>query len=397
MPLHAVILVLLVLILHSSPTAALDKSLPTAVGAIFAAYAISLVLVALTLLALANKRREHLRADLDLDPSVFVTQPVHDPYQTLASPARSSAAVRNFSYPSPVSHEFPSSPLHPPEMASQQQLDDMYRHAMEHEDARLNGHHFVPSPTQPKPKPNHLTLDEKPQSKTQSFLNAIRTPRKKTLKGVNISSPIMSPLPSPHPSQQTSRQYSPPTPSCYAPSPAVARGPPPTTRSQMPLTPEISPRTIPSIEEHLDSYLVSDGQHSQQRRTALPLVGLPRSPKPGSCFPPVSSAPKLGSVRRPSAVREGGLLPLRAYEPEKLGTNSSTTIQTILERKGPEAPVTGRSPVTAGAVPYSPYQPYTPCVPMTPSLVTKEDRKRMKKMMPKTPTTEMVKKTEEVW
>lgn len=394
MPLHAVILVL---ILHSLPTAASDKSLPTAVGAIFAAYAISLVLVALTLLALANKRREHLRAHLDLDPSVFITtQPDHDPYQTSASPARSSTAVRNFSYPSPVRHDFPSSPIHPPEMVSQQQLDDMYRHAMEHEDARLNGQHFMPSPTQLKSKPNHLTLDAKPQSKAQTFLNAIRTPRKKALKGVNISSPIMSPLPSPHASH-TSRQYSPPTPSSYAPSPAAARGPPPTTRHRMPLTPEISPRTIPSIEEHLDSYLGSDGQQSQQRRTALPLVGLPRSPKPGSCFPPVSSAPKLGSVRRPSAVREGGLLPLRAYEPERLGTNSSTTIQTILERKVPEAPVTGRSPVTAGAVPYSPYQPYTPCVPMTPSLVTKEDRKRMKKMMPKTPTTEMVKKTDEVW
>ncbi|PFH62965.1 hypothetical protein XA68_10716 [Ophiocordyceps unilateralis] len=424
MPFDAVIL-LLALAVHSLPTTATANQpsvssrsssdhLPAAVGAIFAAYGLSLVFVAITLLALAKKRRDHLRAEFDFSPdSAFPLQPIYAPYHNFPSPA-----VPNFSYPSPTRQDFgspsprlgpsPTSTASPPkplqhEMAGQQ-LEDMYKHVMEHEAARLNGQDYVPSPSSPmpltkeKPKPSHLTINEgeKPQSKAQGFLAAIRTPRKKTIKGVNISSPIMSPHPSPYPTQH-SRQFSPVTPSSYAPSPSRSpRGPPSTGRHQLPLTPEISPHTIPSIDEHLDAYLDSEGGDSPQRHQP-PIVGLPRSPKPGSCFPPVSSVPKLGNVRRPSAVREGGLLPLRAYDPEKLGANSSTTIQTVLERKEPEGPMTGRSPLTAASVPYSPYQPYTPCMPITPSLVTREDRKRMKKMMPKTPTTEMVKSTEEVW
>ncbi|RDA82801.1 hypothetical protein CP532_6285 [Ophiocordyceps camponoti-leonardi (nom. inval.)] len=391
-----------------SPRHTGSDQLPVALGAIFAAYGISLVFVAITLLALSSKRRQHLTAEFP--PTIN-----YAPYHNFPSPARCTA-VPNFSYPSPVRPDFGC----PPPISSssnaspvvgidyddndiemaEQQLEDMYKHAMEHEAARLDGQDFVPSPSAKSPRPSHLTLDQKPKSKAQGFLDAIRTPRKKNIKGINISSPIMSPhpspRPSPHPALQYSRPLSPVSPSSYGSSPATQssyRSPPRTGRHQSPpLTPEISPKTIPSIDEHLNAYL-----DSPDRRRAPPPVGLPRSPKPGAGFPRTAPVPTLGTVRRPSAVREGGLLPLRAYDPGKLGAGSATTIQTVLERKEPEGPMTGRSPLSAGAVPYSPYQPYTPCVPITPSLVTKEDRKRMKKMTPKSPTVEMVKSTEDVW
>ncbi|RDA93922.1 hypothetical protein CP533_4543 [Ophiocordyceps camponoti-saundersi (nom. inval.)] len=384
-----------------SPRTSSSDQLPVAIGAIFAAYGISLVFVAVTLLALASKRRQHLTAEFP--PTIN-----YAPYHNFPSPTRCTA-VPNFSYPSPVRQDFgppiqAASPVARIDYAddyddddniemAQQQLEDMYKHAMEHEAARIEGQDFVPSPSAKSPRPSHLSLDQKPKSKTQGFLDAIRTPRKKNIKGINISSPIMSPHPSPYPAQY-SRPLSPVSPSSYgssADSQPSHRSPPRTGRHQSPpLTPEISPRTIPSIDEHLNAYL-----NSPDRRSP-PKVGLPRSPKPGAGFPRMAPVPTLGTVRRPSAVNEGGLLPLRAYDPGKLGASSSTTIQTVLERKEPEGPMSGRSPLSA-TVPYSPYQPYTPCMPITPSLVTKEDRKRMKKMMPKTPTTEMVKRTEDVW
>lgn len=205
----------------------------------------------------------------------------------------------------------------------------------------------------------------------------------------------------------------------YAPPP-----PPPIPTNQIPFgahvgnggaipTPNMSPESIQSIDGRINSRIgppktrhaaseVDPGSASSEH-SQTPLVGLPLSPKPGARFPALPSSPKPGATfsraNAPSAVRTGGNLPLRAYEPalSSPSTVSRTTKQTVFERRGPLSPTNGRTLMTAGAVPYSPYQPFTPVVPITPSLVTKEDRKRMRRMMPKTPTIEMVKGSDEMW
>lgn len=135
--------------------------------------------------------------------------------------------------------------------------------------------------------------------------------------------------------------------------------------------------------------------------------GLPTSPKPGvNRFPSLPASPKPGATfsrpNAPSAVRTGGALPLRAYEPGLMSPNTydRTVKQTVFERAGPLSPGgmhTARTPLTGNPVPYSPYQPFSPVVPITPSLVTKADRKRMRRMEPKTPTLQMVKSDDELW
>ncbi|PHH88104.1 hypothetical protein CDD83_7960 [Cordyceps sp. RAO-2017] len=452
--------------------------LPAEIGAIFAAYGVSLVLVAITLLSLAKKRRQHLKAakdELVFESPADLYSPDHTPatFHHFPDPAR-PARVPNFSYPSPIKTDFniPASPhLYPSptstvsgpgvdlavdqrvvqadrEMA-QQQLEEMYKHVLEHDEAKQRGvvleAPVLPgsaqaratgsaTPKKDKTKPANLNLgspgQEKPQSKAHAFFSALRSPKKKSLKGVSISSPIMTPQSSTF-SIRDSREMSAMTPRPYAPAPPTpaladqssvagsrasraALPPPP------PPPPDMSPQSVQSIDERISAQLgppVSSRHASQataeldpgsavSMHSSAPSIGLPSSPKGGPRSPrsaPLPSSPQPGaSFRRPnapSAVRTGGTLPLRAYEPAMSSPSAMgyTTKQTVFERMGPLSPTTGRTPRTAGAVPYSPYQPHTPCIPVTPSLVTKEDRKRMKKMIPKTPTLEMVKSSEEMW
>lgn len=172
--------------------------------------------------------------------------------------------------------------------------------------------------------------------------------------------------------------------------------------------------------------------------SSAPLVGLPTSPKPGvNRFPSLSSLPAspratkttffsqnqpmsptgvafasaspsssmsgLARSNAPSALRTGGGLPLRAYEPSITSpsfASHNTTKQTVFERAQPLSPGLNngsQTPWTGAPVPYSPYQPFSPVVPMTPSLVTKADRKRMRRLEPKTPTMEMVRSSDDIW
>jgi hypothetical protein len=450
------------------------KYLPAEIGGIVAAYGVSLVLVAITLLSLAKKRREHIQAgneELDYaqepkqlygaeSPSV----PFHPQHLDHSQAPLRRSGVPNFSYPSPLNTQFdditaPQAPyIYPSPISSvgapgvdpsvdqsvvaadremaQNQLEDMYKHVMEHEEAKQRGI-ILDAPVyatqqrqsasdksvlkKEKYKPANLNLggdyQGKTQSKTSSFFSALRSPRKKAIKGVNISSPIMTPQSATFPraeSQEMSaiprREYAPPPPppipTDQIPFGAQVRN------SGAPPTPNMSPESTQSIDERINSQLGPSGTSNAARYEAdpesatsqTPLVGLPSSPKPGATFPSLPSSPKPGATfqrpNAPSAVRTGGNLPLRAYEPALSSPSvmAFTTKQTVFERRGgPLSPMTGRTPMTAGAVPYSPYQPYTPVVPMTPSLVTKEDRRRMKRMVPKTPTTEMVKSSEDVW
>ncbi|KAH6647650.1 hypothetical protein BKA67DRAFT_539499 [Truncatella angustata] len=456
--------------------------LPAQIGGIVGAYALSLVLVAATLLLLAKKRRQHLEAaDEDFEelkydlafPEGFPQSP-EDPFPYSLTTPRSP--IKNFSYPTPVEQEpnpyvFPSPQEPNPyiipspqsstlalgvnplvdqnvvaadrEMA-QQQLEEMYKYVMEQDEAKQAGvvlqappAPMLKSPPTPssqksgflrkgKNKPANLELNnpemEKPQSRTSSILSALKSPRgkKPSVKGISISSPIMTPMSGTFPRQEGEEMETIP-PRHYAPAP-----PPPVpsdqypymarrmTRPVEPLTPpDMSPESTMSIDERLGyefgharntSEAPTEGEpvSAISERSTTPLVGLPSSPKPSVTrfqIPSLPSSPKPGATfqraNAPSAVRTGGSLPLRAYEPSLVSPSFQTTKQTTFER-APLSPGL-RTPMTGAAVPYSPYQPFTPVVPMTPSLVTKADRKRMKQLQPKTPTLQMVKSADDIW
>ncbi|ETS74418.1 hypothetical protein PFICI_14284 [Pestalotiopsis fici W106-1] len=326
------------------------------------------------------------------------------------------------------------------EMA-QQQLEEMYKYVMEQDEAKQAGVVLQgppapilkspPTPSSQKSgflrkgkKPANLELngaEEKPQSRASSILSALKSPRgkKSSVRAISISSPIMTPMSGTFPRHEEAEMESIP-PRHYAPAP-----PPPVptdqypfvsqrmTRPVEPLTPpDMSPESTMSIDERIGSEfghmrntseLTAEGDpySAVSEKSTTPLVGLPSSPKPSQTrFPSLPSSPKPGATfsraNAPSAIRTGGSLPLRAYEPSLASPSTQTTKQTVFER-APLSPSALRTPFTGAALPYSPYQPYTPVVPMTPSLVTKADRKRMKALQPKTPTLQMVKNEDEIW
>ncbi|RYO75288.1 hypothetical protein DL766_003296 [Monosporascus sp. MC13-8B] len=297
-----------------------------------------------------------------------------------------------------------------------------------------------------KNKPANLDLErnspEKPESRASSIFSSLMSPKKKkNAKGISISSPIMTPMSGTFPRNQGEEMNVIP-PRHYAPA-----SPPPIPGNQAPYSrdtrynplvapitpPDVSPESTQSIDERLGAQFGHSRNASQaptepdplsavSERSTAPLVGLPSSPKPGANrFPSFPASPKPGATfptshqpgatlpaspkpgstfsrpNAPSAVRTGGTLPLRAYEPALSSPSMQTTKQTTFERAAPLSPSGLRTPWTGAPVPYSPYQPFSPVVPITPSLVTKADRKRMKQLQPKTPTMEMVKSSDEVW
>ncbi|KAI5861360.1 hypothetical protein GGS23DRAFT_147891 [Durotheca rogersii] len=457
--------------------------LPAQVGGIVGSYALALVAVAILLLSLAKKRREHIEAGDD-DPKgelaykFALPPPVQSGIQYGPNPPQSP--TKNFSYPtlqspplSPASSNLyfnPSihststlgiNPLVDPRVVAadremaQQQLEEMYRLVMEQEAAKEAGVtlEIPPAPItqhrqshqsqqsqkpgilkKGKTKPANLDLvqpgQEKSQSRASSLLSVLKSPLKKNSKVISISSPIMTPMSGTFPRQEeeemnviSPRQYTP-----ASPPPVPVDQVPYRARRQhgsvAPITPpDLSPETTQSIDERI-GHLRNNSQHTEldpvsavSERSTAPLMGLPSSPKPGvNRFPSLPSSPKPGSTfatatptspgpgqqsfsrpNAPSAVRTGGTLPLRAYEPALSSPSAQTTKQTTFERAMPLSPSGLRTPWTGAPVPYTPYQPFSPVVPITPSLVTKSDRKRMKQLMPKTPTVEMVKSSEEMW
>ncbi|KAJ0154260.1 hypothetical protein CTA2_13027 [Colletotrichum tanaceti] len=296
-----------------------------------------------------------------------------------------------------------------------------------------------------KPEGNPEEKPEKKQSRASSIFAALRSPKKtKEVRAVNISSPIMTPMTGTfprHESQELSaiqpRQYAPPPPPPAVPSHHhMSYGVVHHNNGQMsPVSPGHSPESTQSIDERIGGHIPIGIDHARHPsaaalserdpnsavsdRSTAPLIGLPSTPKPGARFSTstLPASPRPGASfqippargasggsggyrsKAPSAVRTGGALPLRAYEPalSSPSQSSQTTKQTVFTRTGPLSPSGARTPATGMAVPYSPYQPFTPCVPMTPSLVTKADRKRMKKLEPKTPTREMVQSEDDIW
>ncbi|KAK3945541.1 hypothetical protein QBC46DRAFT_370974 [Diplogelasinospora grovesii] len=523
--------------------------LPAQIGGIVGSYALSLVLVAVLLLALAKTRRDHLEAgELPLEenqtlitfnpfPEPFLLQSEEEYKHALAQeqgeqpypypyPAETPKSPhKNFSHPLQIPLQIPlqvpqsptksqrSGPLSPAKSQhsvytipsptstilaagvdlsvdqtvvqhdramAQQQLEEMYKHVMDLEEAKAQGRDyegpplpspstksFVPmtpmTPTTPggskrernKPMSLNLQKDEKTKSRSSSILSFLKSPRRSKGGGgsesLQISAPIMTPMSGTFPARHHDEQeMGPISPRHYHPPP-----PPPVPSDVLPFrrmaaanqlpTPEMSPTDPQSIDGRLDAALTTretreDKGSSHNRdisastsgndvepvsaaseKSTSNLVGLPASPKPGvNRFPsldslPASPKPGQQSFRfnnqqpKPlpaavSALRPGGSLPLRAYEPSLASPTAQvtkTTKETVFTRASPMSPggmTTGmRTPWTGAPVPYSPYQPFSPVVPITPSLVTKADRKRMKRFEPKTPTVEMVKNDDEIW
>ncbi|KAK3381476.1 hypothetical protein B0H63DRAFT_206083 [Podospora didyma] len=309
-----------------------------------------------------------------------------------------------------------------------------------------------------KPMSLNLAKDEKTQSRGSSILSFLKSPRKnKHAQNISISSPIMTPMSGTFPRQED-QEMNAMAPRHYAPPPMPPMPPSNdlpfrrTNSNHMP-TPDISPISTQSIDERIDSAVArqpprssqipwretredkDDSSHSRDvsqatsasgdvepvsagsEKSTSGLVGLPTSPKPGvnrfPSFDTLPTSPKPGSTfsranrslapvntNATTAVRAGGALPLRAYEPSISSptASASTYKQTVFTRAAPGPLSPGmRSPWTGAPVPYTPYQPFSPVIPITPSLVTREDRKRMKRLEPKTPTVEMVKGTDEIW
>jgi hypothetical protein len=452
--------------------------LPAQIGGIVGSYAVCLALVAVILVLLSKKRREALNnGDHEAEFEEQKPRPEEElaqerELQPISPRSQPKSPVRNFSYPSPDRETSPyvfpspiSTTLGAPGIdravdqrvvaadrnMAQQQLEDIYKYVMEQEEAKANGIvlEYPPTPMggpshqrpsisstssskKEKNKPAKLILGggqdkEKTHSRTSSILSALRSPRKKGIKGISISSPIMTPMSGTFPSPEA-REMSTIPPRQYAPA-----APPPVPMDQAqapfgasrnpgngtPITPDYSPESTLSIDERIGHQLpyghsrnasaaptIEDPLSAVTDTSTTPLVGLPSSPKPGvsrfPSLPSLPSSPKPGSTfsraNPPSAIRTGGALPLRAYDPQSPSESSSQhTKQTVFERMGPLSPMSARTPFTGAAVPYSPYQPFSPCIPMTPSLVTKADRKRMKRMEPKTPTLQMVRASDDVW
>ncbi|TGJ88521.1 hypothetical protein E0Z10_g217 [Xylaria hypoxylon] len=461
--------------------------LPAQIGGIIGAYALSLVVVAALLLSLAKTRRKRLTAgEAGLDTHQDYGYQFAFPPEPKASdnsqnypyphpPQTPKSPIQNFSYPTPSAEQdqtpytfsgsystYSTSTLGinlrvdqrvvaaDREMA-QQQLEEMYKYVLEHEAAKEAGTPIEQPPTplakqfpiaaSPKPsilkrgknKPANLDLEHgepERQSRASSILSVLRSPRKKNVKGISISSPIMTPMSGTFPRQDDQEMNVIP-PRHYAPA-----SPPPIPMDQRsylqngrytgpvaPITPpDLSPESTQSIDERLGSQFGHSRFDSQaptevdpvsatSERSTTPLIGLPSSPKPNMTrFPSLPSSPKPGATfptsprpgqsfsrpNAPSAVRTGGTLPLRAYEPALSSPSAQTTKQTTFERAMPLSPG-ARTPWTGAPVPYSPYQPFSPVVPITPSLVTKADRKRMKQLQPKTPTMQMVQSSDDMW
>ncbi|KAM3501608.1 hypothetical protein MY11210_009325 [Beauveria gryllotalpidicola] len=453
------------------------KYLPLQAGAIVGAYAVALIFVAIGLLSLSKTRRDHLLVDEEDEADAYAAafeqicsprfSPETDPFPLAGKFA--GGQVPNFSYKSPTRSEFNSTPYIQPRnlchasvpgvdfkvdqaivaadrAMAQNQLEEMYKHVMEHEEAKEQGIALelpVVESTSPrgsamsrKTKPTFLNLnasskekmgnEEKTRSRASSFFAGLRSPRKTKPKGINISSPIMTPQTGTFPRHDVQemsaippRHYAPaappPVPTDHAPVIGQARS----SNMTLPLTqPDRSPTSIQSIDGRLDAQLSqintsedasqqqpgeADPESAVSRHSQAPLLGLPSSPKPGVTFGTLPSSPRPGArfqrANPPSAVRTGGSLPLRAYEPSLSSPSAAPRMisHTVFNvRHDPSSPG-GRTPFTANAVPYTPYQPNTPVVPITPSLVTREDRKRMKRMVPKTPTVEMVRSSDDMW
>lgn len=408
-----------------------DKAyLPAEIGGIVGAYAF---IVAVTLLALLVVGRRLRRAtelaakpkDVEMLDGALANKAF---FPTPASPASAFIASQNLPWPSPEKNNrnpyvFPSQSYSPVSPASNPAVDsriveadrevlhrgleDLYAHVMVQEYAKAAGFNVADMPA-PIPLPSaspqrqsttstkgldKVKAPEKSHFRTSSIISSIKSPRRKGIRGMRISSPIPTPLSSTFPHNYASDEE-PLSPRHYQPAP-----PPPVPKDQVPYP--YHSRNNSSVNTSTNPSPVSPTRSIADNLASLP-TGPPRNNRsiatarpPNLTIPSISTS-NLSPVSATNSTRQ---LPFRAFDPPP-GLSSPSfshcTKTTVLERTTPLSPGL-KAPWSAGAVPYSPYQPFSPLIPITPRLVTREDRKAMKKMEPKSPVMEMVKGEDELW
>jgi hypothetical protein len=480
--------------------------LPAQIGGIVGAYLLSLCIVGTVLLILGRRLRRQVELEaksLEVELVSSISQGVYagSTGPTPVSPSN----LRNYSWPSPdrkqAIYEFPPAgnpdpaafvfpprqdieaaapyvyPTHNSIYSHQsnpsidtkvveadremlaRDLEDIYAHVMEQEEAKAAGVDVrsMPPPKIPnaqppasapqsknsKHKPADISInDDSKSTKTHSRASSIlssftsprspKSPRKKGIRGMRISSPIATPNSGAfsHSDEEplTPRNYvyraPPPVPKnqgTYAQSQSY-EGESPTrsiadtlstvtpTSPQLPNSTQSSKSPLPALNTRNLNLSLRSEKNSASPRSATTTATQSQPPhskaNPKSLDlqsqSPISQSSTLHTTTTNPTTRT---LPFRQqFQSTPLASPSfSQTKTTILERLPPShrnGPQTAglRTPFSGGAVPYSPYQPFTPMVPITPRLVTKEDRKRMKRMQgPKTPVVELVSDAEDVW
>lgn len=449
-----------------SAGASRDKSLlPAQIGGILGAYLVSVCIVGIALIFIGRRLRLavlHSAKNLDIEMVQPHFNNIYGFDPSPVSPAE-PGGPRNFSWPSPdkdtrnpyiypttATGRSPTSPAGAPDFnvdnrvveadreMLQRDLEDIYAHVMEQEEAKAKGIAPAEMPPPPqlqsasrppnaapqrqatpkkieKPRPGVLNIDEAKspksnKSRASSIISSLRSPgrrKDKGVRGMQISSPIPTPVSATFPGAASDEE--PLTPRYYTPPP-----PPPVPTDQVPYTHSRNTSNVSanSPVRSIAEQLSMQDLHSQQRHRANYSQASARSsgqPDPVSAISTTSQSPLFVTVPNPkstpvpasSANSSSRALPFRQFEPALASPSFTSVKTTVLERTTPKdgGPKTGglRTPFTAGAVPYSPYQPFTPMMPITPRLVTKEDRKAAKKKQGKVPVTELIKSEDELW
>lgn len=427
-----------------------DKALlPAEIGGILGAYFFVVILIFATLfLAGRRLRRVQEEAAKSKDVEMLTAFPTNAQYYPSPISALSGGqTATNFAWPSPEKNEphpyiFPTqnaSPISPPESAVdaktlevdkqhlEQGLADLYAHVMEQEEAKARGQNIadMPRPHPPpsispqrgntsssskrrleKPNPINLKAPETSHSRSSSLISSIKSPKRKGIRGMKISSPIPTPLSATFPAHYASDEE-PLTPRHYhhPPPPPVPKDTP-YMRNQESFTSQAymsHSRNASSVNTAHNPSPVSPTRSIAEQMSTLSMRPPPNNRSIATSRPPnlmiPGSAANLHPVNNNTASNPTRQLPFRAFDPPpglSSPSFSQSTKTTVLERTTPLSPGL-KTPWTAGAVPYTPYQPFTPLVPVTPRLVTREDRKAMKRMEPKSPVMEMVASEEELW
>lgn len=461
-----------------SAGASRDRSLlPAQIGAIVGAYFFCVAFIGIALFIANRKlRRQNVLANRSKDIEMLEQNRKPSNLHIPTSPS----SPRNFSYPSPEkngttpyvfpgsatsprSPRSPYSPKTPPSLEhpnvdtriverDQQimgrDLEDLYAHVMEQEEAKAAGVKVaelplpsklqsagpvppaapqrVPSPKKiEKRRPSNIEVQEdhkhsKSLSRTSSIISSLISPRRSTMKSLRISSPISPKSARWQGERGTEEENEPLTPRYYAPPP-----PPPVPKDQTPYV-HIPKKSADSITLHSPTRTIAEQLepygpgaqstfHKQNPSTASLATQTQDPPSAISATSTTSMMPwsngNGNNAVSPSAASSSRRLPLRQFEPALTSPSytsfAHSTKTTVLERTAPakRGPQTAglNTPWSAGAVPYSPYQPFTPMVPITPRLVTREERKMKERLEKKAGLAspriqdDLVKSSDDLW
>ncbi|KFZ09009.1 hypothetical protein V501_05759 [Pseudogymnoascus sp. VKM F-4519 (FW-2642)] len=409
-----------------------DKSyLPAEIGGIVGAYVFVVITILLALFFVGRRLRKARELAAQNDVEMLVGHVIHPAayYPSPISPTSAATAFRTAAWPTAEKTQnpyvFPSqncSPVSPgtnPGVDSRiiqadreilnRGLEDLYAHVMEQEEAKAAGLNIadMPAPT-PLPsaspqrqstasskrlekiKPANLGSTEKTHSRTSSLISSLKSPKRKGIRGLKISSPMVTPLSTTFPATYASDEE-PLSPRHYQPPP-----PPPVPEGQMPY--QYHSRNNSSVQT-ADPSPISPTRSIAENLASVSMGPPPNNRSVATNRPLNLTIPGPVSVNPSSATSSTRQLPFRAFDPPpglSSPSFSHSTKTTVLERTTPLSPGL-KTPWSAGATPYSPYQPFTPLVPITPRLITREDRKAMRRMEPKSPVMEMVKDTDDLW